>query len=123
MTTITIPASVCYNGRWLDAHWRAQHLDNGAVMISATMPGPGLIPLTAICLSADDLAQLRRISDRPTEQPAPDGSRVLCYDCRTTDERLTALEQMLTDDAHTFGEHARRIEKLEQMLAEASDTE
>lgn len=42
-------------------------------------------------VEAQRIAQERRL----TEQPAPEGSRVLCYDCRTNIERIAVLEDRL----------------------------
>lgn len=43
------------------------------------------------------LAEAQRIAQerRLAEQPAPDGLRVLCYDCRTNGERIAVLEDRL----------------------------
>ena len=52
------------------------------------------------------LAEAQRVAAerRLVEGPAPDGSRVLCYDCRTNGERLAALEAhaVETDDTLSF---------------------
>ena len=71
--------------------------------------------------AARDLAldEARRIAAerRLVEQPAPDGSRVLCYDCRTTDQKMAELEKIIA----SLHEHqvldARRVEKLENLVA------
>lgn len=91
------------------------------------------------------LAEAQRIAAerRLVEQPAPDGSRVLCYDCRTTGQRLDEIEQRLTmhgiayrefatksterlatierrqeEDAATFGQHARRLDGIDEELGD-----
>jgi len=50
-----------------------------------------------------------------TERPAPEGSRVLCYDVahECNGVRLAEIERRQEEDAATFGEHARRLDQME----------
>ena len=68
-----------------------------------------IITIRSLHTPVIDTADLENINDAP-ETPAPDGSRVLCYDydCRTTGERLTEIEQQLA--AHGKRLMAQEIE-------------
>jgi hypothetical protein len=65
------------------------------------------------------LAEARRIAAerRLVEQPAPDGSRVLCYDCRTNGERLDDLEARMEEVLDTLSLLSARIDNNVDALA------
>lgn len=72
------------------------------------------------------LSEAQRIAEeRRLEQPAPDGSRVQCYDCRTTEQRLKDLERDLriSNGAvhNTFNVHEDRLNRAMERLAVQED--
>lgn len=96
MESITVPQSVFVDGQWATAHWMVECVDgeSGELVITATVTGPGAPRVTALRMDMGLASELRRMAGF-VEQPAPEGSRVLCYDCRTTEQRLALLEQRL----------------------------
>lgn len=139
LETVRIPSSFYYNGLWLSADWSATVVDaaKGDVLLTAVLPQvgePG--PLAALRLGMEDVAALRRLAG--FGKVKGDG-----YDCRTLTERVAFIESGLAgegdenigqfgrlkgierrqeDDALTFGQHARRLEEIEQRLDDLQQT-
>ena len=63
------------------------------------------------------------------EETAPDGSRVLvaeepCYDCRTTEQRIAAIEQRLDRDSDALaGQLARLLQRVEELKRQLDTVE
>jgi hypothetical protein len=116
MDTLMVPSSVYIDGQWHAAHWAVEVVDesSGELVITATVAGPGAPRVAALRMDMD-LAQRLRAAAGFGEGPAPDGSRVLVadYDCRTTEDRLNALEQQAVIDRRQLHALASRVDVLE----------
>jgi len=102
--------SVFVNGEWLDAEWRVETLDGetGEMVITATVMGPGAPVVTALRMSMELAARLREAAGFEGALEAEP-----CYDCRTTTERLEALERRVKADADALAvQYARVLENL-----------
>lgn len=96
MDAITAEQSVYVNGRWMDATWMVETLDGetGEMVITATVDGPGAPVVCALRMSMELASQLRVAAGFVGVVEAE-----TCYDCRTTTERLEALERRVEADA------------------------
>ena len=88
MDGITVAKSVFVDGQWTDAQWDVACVDGGTgeLIITAIVAGRDAPVVTALRMDMETARRLRTMagfSGTPAAEP---------YDCRTTGERLQALE-------------------------------
>ena len=111
MDGITVAKSVFVDGQWTDAQWDVACVDGGTgeLIITAIVAGRDAPVVTALRMDMETARHLRTMagfSGTPAAEP---------YDCRTTGERLNALEaeQRLASRAL----HAALNNEIERRLA------
>lgn len=100
---ITIPNSVYIDGQWATATWLAEIADpaTGELIITATINQPTRV--AALRMNMDLARRLRAMAMQQMPEPG-------CYDCRTTGERLAALEARLDFLSNQFFTAMERVD-------------
>ena len=113
MDGITVAKSVFVDGQWTDAQWDVACVDGGTgeLIITAIVAGRDAPVVTALRMDMETARRLREMagfSAAPSVEP---------YDCRTTGERLQALEteqRLASRTLHAaLNEIERRLDALE----------
>lgn len=110
---VSIPLSFYYQGLWQSADWSARVVDDdtGEIVLSAEMPsGDNNGPFAALRLGMSDVAVLRVLAGFNNPPPTP-------YDCRTTDERLAALDEFAVAVNQNTAKQAIETARIYQRLA------
>lgn len=115
--TIRMEKSVFLNGRWVDAQWDVACVDGGTgeliitAIVTAGRDAPVVTALRMDMETARRLREMAGFSAAPSVEP---------YDCRTTGERLQALEteqRLASRTLHAaLNEIERRLAALESKL-------
>lgn len=122
--TVDIPASFYWRGIWHSARWSVTVADRekGDVLLTAYLTeavhdGTEDVLIAALRLGMKDVARLREMAGFGSDGLGGSGGSD-CYDCRTTDQRLTELADRLS---RVDGNMLTRLDAIERRLRQINE--